>query len=330
MAKQKETKESAVEKLWKYLISQGILGYEFPTYDTAYMNDVAKLYENMILYNPTIEYDSVTPKYENLAMAGDPVALQVGEWLRDIEYGKSPDQIISEQGVELNDTIKDDLKRYASEKYARDKASFEFNYKAGGSAELYGLPDPSSTFELPPGIVKDLIRMKDGKTPEEAASRELLAVRQRAESDLKKRGKKLSTSRTVVGEPTFSEDPAANVFNKGIDFLNFFNKGFTGTIASGLPGFMRPSTRVDESNKITRPKEVPIPSDQQKYGGAVGGMISALERLKEVEAEGEIKLQEALTRQIMEKFGTPYAAATKEAARIAASRKKGASGNWPQ
>lgn len=303
-----DPKQDALTRIWEYLLQQGIFGYNFPTYDSSYMGDVQKIYEDTILQKPSMTYDSVTPKYESLYASDDPtdkaLANQMAEFFRLIEVeGYSPKTFTEDPNLQLTENQKADLFQYAQEKEVRDKAIYDYNVTMGQKAELYGLPDPYATFKLPPNVVKDLVRQKDGVTPAEAAKRELAMLRKQ-ESEQRKvleARRKRAPTEMVQREKS---DLASTLFNKTI-------------------GAIAPSTKIKEYVEVDKP-ETPM-----RLGGARGAMISALSQLEKEQLDFEDRLQQALTQQIMEKYGTPFDAAVKEAARIAASRKKGASGNWP-
>lgn len=362
-----DPRQLALNQMWEYLINQGIMGgYQFPTYDSAYLQDVQKMYEDTVLGDPMMFYDTVLPKYRARYDAGDPRAKQMIGYFDLIEReGYSPDTFLKDTtiGSQLTENEKADLATYASEKEARDKAAYKFNQDMAAKAALYEVPDPFATYNLPLNIVQDLIRDKRGATPQEAASKEILAIRA-----AKSKEPKQMTTVYENAPMGFSDNVLAGTQNAIVDALNWFDRNIArpvrgalrnisydmpgvdivGNIGTGIPQSAKYMKKVPVKREVTtqqkldnvekkeldtkwRPglSEATRQREAARMGGPGGGYLEATQRKAENSAMREVALQEALVKEIMARFGTPFDIAVKEAARIAASRKRGASGNWP-
>ncbi len=327
-----DPREQARQKLLEYVLSQGVLGYQFPSYDTNYLTDVGKLYENEVLGKGM--YDSVTPRYR--ALGDDPRALMMGQYFSAVAQGVDPDQIIGQHNdvdyvlnpdAQLNETEKADLKKFASEQASRAETMWENEQ----SAKYYGIPDPNAGWDIPQELVAATRAQKTGLTNAQAINKELSAMQSKYNEMMAGKPKQTTTT-TGTTDFGFSVDPAAWAYNKLVDAAGPLNRAL-----GGLPGINPYATRgAADSSKISKTVEVPVsesPSAATATSprvGALGKQMNQLEKLSAAESDYESRLTEALANRISEKFGSPYLSAAKEAQRIVASRKKGASGNWLQ
>jgi hypothetical protein len=312
------------------------LGYQFPSYDSTYLGDVGKLYEEYALQ--TGMYDSVTPKYR--ALGDNPRATMMGEYFKAVAQGVSPDDIIkkhdeqdylSQPDMQLTETEKDDLKKFASEDASRKETMFE-REKA---AEYYGIPSPSQTWDIPVDLVAQTRAQKTGLTNKQAIAQEMASLQKQYDQQMANAPKQAATS-VKTTEFGFKDNPAAFLFNKVVDAADKINPilanipGVNGIV--GLDDAM--GNRSWQDAKISIPVETSVSksptaaTSTSPRVGSTGKQINQLEKLAMAEADYEYRLADAIAREIETKFGTPYAAAAKEAQRIVASRKKGASGNW--
>ena len=296
--------QEAINRMWEYLFSQGIYGsYQFPTYDSTYMGDLYNLYEDLQIPNPNMYYDTVFPRYEAEALAGNARAEQMIGYFAAIDQGAAPDAIINSP-AEVNlmeEQEKADLKKYASEQATRAEAAYKQQMDLVNTAKMYGLPDPTATYNVPPEMVRELIKTKEGITPEQTSRRELATTRALEQKMLKQAAPK---PEYVKRDASFGNNPLGWLYNRTV----------------------RP---IIGDKPITETVEVTKPAPAKKVGGAVGARVKVLERMAEADAANEQSLIQELANQLMQRFGTPFDRALKEAAQIAASRKKGASGNWP-
>lgn len=327
--------EKARQQLLDYLLSNNMVGFQFPSMDTTYLTDVGKLYEELALNKGM--YDSVTPKYR--MFGDDPRALMMGQYFMDIASGFDPDQIIKEHDdknalnpeLKLNDTEKADLKKFATEQAKRDETMWEREQ----AAAYYGLPSPTQQFTIPTELVAGLRAQKTGLTNAQAIGKELSAMQQ--EYDKMMAAAPKQTTQTVSSTDFgFWDNPAAWTANKVIDVADKVNP-----ILAGIPGVNgivglddAMGNRSWQDKKIAIPVERPVsksPTAAKPTSprvGALGKQINQLERLALAEMDYENRLTQAVAERISSQFGSTYEAATKEAQRIVASRKKGASGNW--
>ena len=322
--------EKARQQLLDYLLSNNMVGFQFPSMDTTYLTDVGKLYEELALNKGM--YDSVTPKYR--MFGDDPRALMMGQYFMDIASGGfDPDQIIKEHDeknalnpeLKLNETEKADLKKFATEQAKREETMWEREQ----AAAYYGLPSPTQQFTIPTELVAGLRAQKTGLTNAQAIGKELSAMQQ--EYDKMMAAAPKQTTQTVDStEFGFGEDPMAWAYNKLVDASKPVNR-FIGRLPGMNPFVGRPQ---DDDSKISIPVERPVSESptaakpNSPRVGALGKQMNQLERLALAEMDYENRLTDAVAQRISEQFGSTYEAATKEAQRIVASRKKGASGNW--
>lgn len=324
-----EAQEKARQQLINYLLTQNMVGFQFPSMDTSYLTDVGGLYEDIALGKGM--YDSVTPKYR--VLGDNPRAQMMGGYFSAIAGGVDPDQIIKQHNdvdyvldptSQLNETEKADLKTFASEQAKRNETMWDREQ----SAAYYGLPSPSQEFTIPTELVAGLRAQKTGQTNAQAIGQQLNVMQQEYDKMMANAPKQTST-RASTTDFGFGEDPAAWGYNKLVDVSRAVNP-----ILSKLPGMNR--VVPPDGGKISKSVEVPVsqsptaatPSSPRV--GALGKQMNELERLALAEMDYENRLTEAVANRISEQFGSTYEAATKEAQRIVASRKKGSSGQWLQ
>lgn len=346
--------QEALNRMWEYLFSQGIYGsYQFPTYDSTYMGDLYNLYEDLQIRDPNMYYDSVFPKYEQEILAGNPRAKTMAEYFVLIDQGISPDDIINrpEELEIMTGTEKDDLRKYASEKATRDEAAAKQQMEMIDKAKMYGLPDPTLAFNVPPEMVRELIKTKEGLTPEQTSRRELATTRMVERAAIQQSAKNRTAGK-------ISTDPVIARFENRLGQMSDLEKRIAQrealVIANGddpnkdvplanmrrqLANKPKIASRIQERStalqdagmdvgrqEVKKPTVASAPAT--KVGGAVGARVKVLERMAQADADNEQALIQELANQLMQRFGTPFDRALKEAAQIAASRKKGASGNW--
>lgn len=301
-----EAQEKARQQLFDYLLSNNLLGFQFPSMDTTYLTDVGKLYEELALNKGM--YDSVTPKYR--MFGDDPRALMMGQYFMDIASGGfDPDQIIKEHDdknalnpeLKLNETEKADLKKFATEQAKRNETMWEREQ----AAAYYGLPSPTQQLTIPTELVAQLRAQKTGLTNTQAIGKELSAMQQEYDKMMAAAPKK--ETYTVKTKDVGIKD------NPGVFFYN------------SLVGPGRELAR-DVERPVSESPTVATPTSPRV--GALGKQINQLERLALAEMDYENRLTQAVADRISSQFGSTYEAATKEAQRIVASRKKGASGDW--
>jgi hypothetical protein len=119
--------------------------------------------------------------------------------------------------------------------------------------------------------------------------------------------KKRSEATKVTTDVPFSENPVTWAWNK----LTPKSWNVSEKVGQDLP-----SVVTNNQFGAVRP-------------GMEGAAVNASERLFAAQKNYEAELLSRLTQEITDTYGTPFTAAAKLANQIVASRKKGASGNWP-
>jgi hypothetical protein len=325
-----EAQEKARQQLLDYLLFQGAgTSTPFISSDTSYLTDVGKLYEELALNKGM--YDSVTPKYR--ALGDDPRAQTMAAYFDAIgRIGYDPDQIIKEHDaanalnpeLQLNETEKADLKKFATEQAKRNETKWEREQ----AAAYYGIPSPSATWDVPTELVAGLRAQKTGLTNAQAIGKELTVMQQEYDK-MMANAPKQSTTGIKTTDFGFDQDRAAWGYNKILGGI-----GSVGGLFSD--GSDSPLKQWAEDQKISKTvttdvsKSPSAATPNSPRVGALGKQMNQLEKLALAEMDYENRLTQAVAERLSQQFGKPFEKATREAQQIVASRKKGSSGNWLQ